>query len=280
MQHNEGTFQGYGGIRLYTQSWLPDTAPRALVAILHGYAEHSDRYMNMVNALVPHGYGLFAFDLRGHGRSEGRRGHVDHWSDYEADVSLFLDHIRAHMPDWPTFLLGHSNGGLIALSYGLRAPHDHASGLRGVIASAPSLAPPNISPILLTTGAVLSRVWPTFSMASGLNAAYLSRIPEVANAYRADPLVHDIGSARLSTEMTHAREWVLAHTDQWHLPLLLILGAADQVIPPQMTRQFYQRMNYTDKEIHIYPDSYHEVHNDLSAAQEMADLEHWMDRHL
>ncbi len=279
MQHVEGTIRGYGGTELFTQSWLPDGAAgqaRAALALAHGYGEHSGRYMNVVQALVPHGYALHGLDLRGHGRSQGRRGHVDRWGDYEEDVRLFLEFIRSQAPDVPLFMLGHSNGGLLALTCGLRYPQT----ICGVIASAPSLAPPNIAPVLLALGAALSHVWPTFSMASGLDARRLSRIPEVVNAYRNDPLVQDIGSARLSTEMAAAREWVMAHASEWRLPLLLVVGCHDRLIPPQGARQFYERVQVDDKEMRAYPDAYHEVHNDLCAAQEMADLERWLDGHL
>jgi alpha-beta hydrolase superfamily lysophospholipase len=254
---------------------MPDTSPRAVLAVVHGYGEHSGRYMNMVRALVPHGYGLHAYDLRGHGRSPGRRGHVDRWGDYEDDTCLFLAQIQARSPGIPIFLYGHSLGGMIVLTYGLRRPE----GLRGVIASAPALATPNISPFLLSVSRLFSRAWPTLSMPTGLDVQSISRDPEVVNAYRNDPLVRDIGSARLSTELAAAREWALAHASEFQLPLLMVQGGADRLIPPEMGQRFYDQVLLTDKEIKVYPDAYHEVHNDLCAQQVMLDMEHWLERH-
>jgi alpha-beta hydrolase superfamily lysophospholipase len=276
MQHTQGSYYGYGGIKLFRKDWLPDTAPRAELLIVHGFGEHCGRYMNVVNALVPQEYAIHSFDLRGHGQSEGRRGHVNHWSEYEEDVRVLVQQVHEQTPDLPLFLLGHSLGGLIVLTYGLRYPND----VKGIISSSPALAPPAIAPVLLSISRLLSHIWPTFSMATGLAASGISRIPEVVTAYRNDPQVHDIGSARLGAEMARAQHQVLTHAADWQLPLLEIQGSADRIIPPGAGKTFYEKVAGTDKEIRIYTDAYHEPHNDLCAAQEMTDIAAWLNRHL
>ena len=276
MQHSQSSMYGYGGVKLFTQSWLPDSAPRAGLVIVHGFGEHSDRYMNVVNDLVPRGYAIYSFDLRGHGRSEGQRGHVNRWVEYEEDVRSFLQQVQQQAPELPIFLMGHSLGGLIVLSYGLRCPQD----MRGVISSSPALARPGISPVLLSLSTLMSRIWPTFSMSTGLDARGISRIPEAVNAYRNDPLVHDVGTARLGMEMSVTREKVLAHAAEWQPALLLIQGSADRIVPPDVGKVFFARAGNLDKEILVYTDAYHEPHNDLCAAQEMADLISWLERHI
>ncbi len=276
MQHSQSSMYGYRGVKLFTQNWLPDEPPCAGLVIVHGFGEHSDRYMNVVNALVPRGYAIYSFDLRGHGRSEGRRGHVNRWREYEEDVHVMIQQMHEQTPGLPLFLLGHSLGGLIVLTYGLRYPQE----TKGIISSSPALAPPGIAPVLISVSKLLSRVWPTFSMATGLDASGVSRIPEVVTAYRDDPQVHDIGSARLGTEMARAQHEVLAHAAEWQGPLLLIQGSADRIIPPGVGKAFFEQVTVADKEMHIYADAYHEPHNDLCAAQEMTDLTAWLSRHL
>src|SRR3990170_2759580 len=131
MQAIDSTFRGAGGIELVTHRWAPDgtIAPRAAVAIVHGLGEHSGRYGAVVSALTGRGFAVHDFDLRGHGRSPGRRGHIEAWSDYRADLAAYLDPVQAQeAPGTPVFFYGHSLGGAILLEYGLRRP----GGLAGV----------------------------------------------------------------------------------------------------------------------------------------------------
>lgn len=278
MAHDEDTFRGAGGIELYEQRWLSDAGEaRAVVAIVHGFGEHSGRYTNMVDRLVPAGYAVYAFDLRGHGRSPGQRGHVDRWTEYREDVGAFVCHVSEREPGRPLFLLGHSMGGLIVLEYA----EQHPEGLRGVIASGPLLAQPGISPVKLALGRVISRVYPRFSLDTGLDVTAISRDPAVVEAYRKDPLVHGRGTARLSTEIAAAQARTLAGAPTWTLPLLIIHGAADRLAPATGSRAFFERVAAgVDKERDEIPDGAHEPHNDTSQRQALDILQGWLDRHL
>lgn len=276
MTHTQGALQCHDGLTLYCQAWRPDGDAKAALAILHGFGEHGGRYTNIVNALVPRGYAVHVFDLRGHGRSPGLRGHVNHWADLRQDAGAFIRMVALREQRRPLFIFGHSLGGLVALEYALRSP----GGLSGVIASSPSLGQIGISPLLFALSKVMSRVWPAFSMDTGLDATLLSRDPAVVNAYRTDPLVHSIGSARLGTEITAAREWVQAHAADMRLPLLLIQGSADRLTEPAGGRAFYEKASSADKEHRLYEGAYHELHNDTCREQMLADLAAWLDRHL
>ena len=156
MRHTEGKFAGADSTDLYYQCWKPIDGPRAVLAIVHGFGEHSGRYPNVVGHLVPRGYAVYGFDHRGHGRSPGKRGHINTWSEYRDDVRAFLQLIKQHELTRQVFLLGHSLGGLIVLEYVLRYP----DGLKGVIASGPLLARARVSPVLAVLAKVLSRVAP------------------------------------------------------------------------------------------------------------------------
>jgi alpha-beta hydrolase superfamily lysophospholipase len=276
VQHSEGTFTGAGGVMLYYQRWLPDGMPRAAVAVVHGFGEHSGRYTNVVNQLTPAGYAVYAMDLRGHGRSPGQRGYINAWAEYRDDVGAFLRLVSQEQPMLPLFLMGHSLGGVIALEY---AEH-HPEGLRGVVASGPLLGQPGVSPILLALAQILSRIWPRFSLTTGVDASALSRDLAVAVAYRADPLVHDRGTARLGTELSAAQARTLAGASAFKPPLLIIHGGADRLSPPEASRIFFERAPGPDKERHEIPGGYHEPHNDTSRAQALDILRRWLDRHV
>ncbi len=276
MQHTEGTFTASDGATLFTQSWQPDVEPLATLVIVHGYGEHSGRYANVVNRLVPEGFALHSFDLRGHGRSPGQRGYINSWADYRDDVGVFLQLTARNTPGLRLFLYGHSMGSLIVLDYALHRP----DGLAGVIASAPSLGKLGIPAPLLALSRAISKVWPTFAMKSGLDAAQISRDHAVVDAYRADPLVHDTGSARLGSEIGVAQDWAQAHAADLHLPLLVIQGGADAITAPADTQRFYQYAGSTDKCLLLFEDAYHEVHNDIGCEQALQQMSAWLHAHL
>jgi len=276
MEHQESTFNGYNGIALYAQAWLPEARPRAAVALVHGFGEHSGRYANLVAALLPRGYAVHAYDLRGHGRSPGQRGLIMAWDEYREDTRAFLGTVRTAHPDVPSFLYGHSLGGLIVLDFVLHDP----GGLRGVIASGPTLGPPAIAPILVAISRVLSSIAPRFSLEAGLEKPALSRDPAVPKAYAEDPLVHGRASARLGTELTRTLEWVNAHAGELRLPLLLLHGAADRIAPPAFSKHFFENVGGTDKTFLSPPGGFHEPHNDIDHAAVLAEVEAWIARHL
>jgi alpha-beta hydrolase superfamily lysophospholipase len=276
MQHSEATFVGADGINLYYQSWKPDVEPRAAVAIVHGGWEHSGRYMNLVNCLVPAGYAFYAFDLRGHGRSPGQRAYINSWSEFREDVRALLQMIARQEPTRPLFLFGHSMGGLIVLEYVLHYP----DGLAGVISSAPIVGEIGISPFLLLLSRIISRVYPRFSLSTGQDVTALSRDQAVVQAYRDDPLVHGVGTARLGAEFVAAREYTVAHAADLCIPLLLIYGTADRLSSPEGCRAFFDRVTFPDKTRIEYPGGYHESHNDIDYKKVMSDLEGWLNSHV
>lgn len=278
MRQSEGTFRGAGGLGLYYQRWRPEGSdpPRAALAISHGFGEHSGRYMNVVNYLAPRGYSVYGFDHRGHGRSPGQRGYIRRWSEFREDLGAFLRLVRESEPERPLFLIGHSMGGLVALEYALRQPE----GLAGVIATSPLLAPPGINPVLLRLSRATSRVWPRFSLDTGLDAAMLSRDRAVIEACIADPLVHRRGTARLGTEMSAAIAWTQAHAGDLQLPLLMLHGAADRLTSPEAMRLFFQGVTFADKQLYEYEGGYHEPHNDLDYKRVLANVDGWLERRL
>ncbi|MCJ7708893.1 MAG: alpha/beta hydrolase [Anaerolineales bacterium] len=276
MQHTEGSFRGVDGLDLYYQAWRPEAAPRAVLAVTHGFGEHSGRYMNVVDHFVPRGYAAYGFDLRGHGRSPGKRGFIRAWSDYRGDTAAFLKMVAEKEPRRPLFLYGHSLGGLIVLDYVLHTPE----GLKGVIASGPSLGAPGISPFLLALSRILSVILPSFAMDTKLDATTISRDPLVVKAYKEDPLVHSMGTARLGGEMNATVQWTQAHAQDIRLPLLIVQGAEDRLAPAPDSRRFFDHVTYADKERIEYPGGFHEPHNDIEHPKVMADIERWVERHL
>ena len=276
MEHEEGTFAGQGATELYYQRWRPDASPRATLAVVHGYGEHSGRYGNVVDWFVPRGYALYALDMRGHGRSPGQRGYIESFAQVREDVRAFLDTVHEQEPQPPTFMVGHSQGGLTVLNYVLHDP----SGLAGVVASGPLLSHLPLSPLLLQLSKLLSKVWPSFALDTGVDAAGLSHDQNVVDAYVNDPLVHSKGTPRLGTELIAAIEWTQAHAADMALPCLIVHGGADRLCLPEASRTFYEHITFADKERIEYDGYFHEVFNELGKEKVLADVETWLEKHL
>ncbi|MEA5506734.1 lysophospholipase [Halotia wernerae UHCC 0503] len=275
----EGTFKGVGELDLYYQSWYPQGKVRGILAIVHGLGGHSKRYDNVVEHLIPKQYAVYALDLRGHGCSPGQRGYINSWADFREDLRAFLQLIKTQQPGSPVFVLGHSLGAIIVLDYVLRYPQE-ASRLQGVIALAPAIGKVGVSKVRLLVGKLLSRVWPRFTLNTGIDLTAASRNEKVLAAYAQDTLRHTLATARLATEFFTTVDWVNAHAADWQLPLLILHGGADRVALPEGSKTFYQRVSCEDKSIVEYPGAYHELQNDLNYQEVIADLENWLERHL
>ena len=276
-QHRDGTFVGSEGLPLYYQAWLPLNRPhRAVLVNLHGLGDHSSLYLNIAGHFPARGLALYAYDMRGNGRSPGQRAYLRSWEEYRGDLAAFLAQLRAWEANLPVFVLGHSLGGLVALDYALH----HPEGLSGVIAAAAPLGRVGVPRFLMALGRVMSRVWPRFSLEVGMDLSGLARDPSVVDAVLADPLFHRRGTARLSTEVTAAIARVQARAASLCVPLLILHGAADRMVPPEGSREFFSKVRYPDRELREYPGAYHGLFADIGYQEVLADVERWVEGRL
>ncbi len=276
MNHLEGVFKGYEDLNLYYQRWFPDTEPQGILVLVHGLGGHSGLFNNGVRCLLPQGYGVYAMDLRGHGRSPGQRGYIQHWSDFREDLQAFIQFIDTQEHQESIFLWGHSLGGTIGLDYALQYP-EH---LQGLILSAPALGHVGVPVWKLALGQGLSWIWPRFKMKLGINHASSSRDISILKAYASDILRHEYGSARLATEFFKTVRWIHRHANQLQVPLLLLQGGSDRVALPEGSQTFFQRLQLTDKTYIDYPSSYHDLYADLNYMEVISDIAEWLSGHL
>lgn len=278
IDQHQSVFPGVDGLQLFYQSWYPKGEPKAVLAIVHGLGGHSDKYRNIVEYFVPKQYAIYSLDQRGHGRSPGRRGHINHWSEFREDLRAFHQLILAQQPKCPIFLLGHSLGAVIVFDYVLRYPQA-GSTLSGVIALAPAIGKVGVSPFRLLLGKLLSQVWPSFTLSTGLDLAAGTRDEKMLALYTQDSLRHSLASARLATEYFATVTWIYNHAPEWQVPLLILHGGADRVALPEGSEILYQMIACKDKLRIEYPDAYHELQDDLNYQEVLADLETWLDQH-
>ena len=273
MLYSEGTFKSGGQLDLFYRAWLPEAGreARAVIAVVHGAGEHSGRHANLGRIFAEQGYAVFAYDLRGHGRSPGRRGHVARFAEYINDTGSFLDFIRRQNPEKKVYLLGHSLGGLIAASYVLEPIQ-----LSGLILSSPLMRIKMHVPGWKTAiGQIASHLMPALTMKSGLPAADLCRNPEVGINYRQDPLVHDLATVRFYTEMLSAQSRALAHAGELKVPLLVLYGSGDRIVDPASVRLFYDKAGSV-KTIRCYAGFFHEIFNETDSQIVFEDVLGWL----
>jgi len=278
MEHGESTLARECGLGLYVQWWLPPTVPRAIIGIVHGLGGHSGQptYAHLVRHLTQNGYALYGVDLRGHGRSAGLHGHVNAWEEYRADLQGLLHVIGKQSAGRPVFLLGQSGGGLVVLEYALRRPE----GLRGLIVSAPFLTELKLPVVQRAVLLALAYLCPRLRLRPRLDLSGLSRDPEEVQKLVNDPLTDVRYSARLHRESLAAVRWTRAHAADLRLPLLLLHGAADPIMPPCGSQAFFEKVASQDKTFKLYPGGVHNPFGDSNRQEVLADVVSWLEQHV
>ena len=276
-QHRKGRYGGAEGVEIFWQAWLPEGEPKATVVIAHGVSEHSSRYRYVVETLVPLGFAVYGLDHRGHGRSGGKRAQVGRMAHLLADLDQLVDMARKSHPAVKLFLLGHSMGGCIAIAYALV----HQEKLDGLALSAP-LAALEAAPLplrLIARG--LSLVAPDAGILA-IAADGVSRDPAEVADYEQDPLNHH-GKlpARTVQELTSVVGTFEAAVGELTLPLLVMVGTADTLVPPQAAQMVHDRASSTDKTLHTYDGFYHEIFNEPAGDRDrpLSDLATWLSEH-
>ena len=258
-EHRDGRFErkgGGGGV--FWQAWVPETGVRAVVVVAHGASEHGGRYRYLVERLVPEGIAVYAIDHRGHGRSDGSRALIDRMDRVLADLGTLIALARESHPGCKLFLLGHSMGGCIALSYAL----EHQAELDGLILSAPVAALEAAPAPLRAIARMLSVLAPKTGLLD-VDAGGISRDPTEVRAYDEDPLVYR-GKlpARTLTELADAVGRFPDRVGTLALPLYLFHGTADRIVPIAGSEMIAAGARSQDKTYTRFEGYYHELFNE------------------
>lgn len=263
---------GKDAFRLAARQWDPAGEPLGHVGVVHGLGEHSGRYDELARWLSGAGYRVIAFDLRGHGLTAGKRGHV---SDYEIlldDIDCLRQLLAANSGHLPQFLFGHSLGGNLILNYALR----RRPALTGLVVSSPLLRLTSTPSIWTRTATrMINQLWPSCTINTGVRSDQLSHDPQTVADRDSDPLVHTRVSVRLAVEMVDNGEWVLEHASQLKLPLLLLHGNADRLTSPEATRAFAVNV-HSPCELYLSPDGYHELHREVDRQMTFERIIGWL----
>jgi alpha-beta hydrolase superfamily lysophospholipase len=272
-QHSELNWKTADGLNIFAQAWSPEVTPRAVVALAHGLGEHSGRYAHVAKFFAAAGIATVAYDRRGHGKSDGKRGHAPTYAHYYDEIADLLVQTRRLFPNMPVILYGHSMGGNIALNYILR---NKISDLAGVISSASVIQlafKPN--PFIVAVGRLTLKIYPSFTQNNQLDVNNLSRDPKVVAAYVADPLVHDRLTSVAGLGIIDAAQYLSDHPTNFPVPLYITHGGNDKVTSAPGSVWFANNYN-GDITLRIWNELYHEIHNEPEQLQVLNEMLIWI----
>lgn len=267
-----------GGIFLAAERWTPAQAMRAQVVFVHGLGEHrrARPYPPFYETLAARGYGVLAFDLRGHGVSQGARLYARDFTVLEDDLARTIALAADEAEGRPVFVIGGSFGGLVALAATLD-PHDS---LAGVVAGAPSLDASGVPPMLRRLAPLIATVAPRIKLAPGFDMTGLAHDPEALATYLDDPLLQ-IGriTPALGAAALAGIERVMRRADDLMLPMLMLHGLADRVVPADGTIALHALAGSRDKTLTTYPYAWHHLLLDDIRETATRDIVAWLDAH-
>jgi alpha-beta hydrolase superfamily lysophospholipase len=255
---------------LYAEWFTPASTPKGLVVVTHGYAEHCGRYREVANALVRAGVAVVTYDVRGHGHSDGQRGHVDRFSTYLDDLDAVVawgrgECAKVGLTEPRLILLGHSHGSLITL-------RNLTDSSRSTNAVAAAVASPflglrmKVSPVKQVASKIVAKVYPTLSMSNELRIEDLTSDEGKLAERRADTLCHGVATAGWYDQATQAQAYVYEHADTIRVPTLWLVGGADPIADPAQSRAVADRVRGATVEYHDLVGLKHEVFNERTRA--------------
>jgi alpha-beta hydrolase superfamily lysophospholipase len=273
----ERTFDGVGGVRIVYDVWTPDTTPRAVVALSHGFGEHARRYDHVAQRFGQDALVTYALDHRGHGRSGGKRVLVKDISEYTGDFDTLVGIAGKEHPGVTRVVLGHSMGGGIVFAYGVERPDAYDL----MVLSGPAVAAQTaVSPPLAWLAKTLGAIVPGLPVQQ-LDAGAVSRDPAVVDAYNTDPLVyHGKVPAGVARALVLVGETMPKRAAALTAPLLVVHGSEDQLIPVDGSRQLVDAVGSSDVELKVYPGLYHEVFNEPERDQVLDEVVSWINARL
>ena len=263
-----------GGVELHVEHFDPASPARLVLVTVHGFGAHCGIYRHVAGALLARGIAVTQFDCRGHGRSQGRRGHVDRFDDYHSDLKLVVRRARERTPGVPWALMGHSLGGAIVLDHVLRQQSQPQADR--LVAVAPWLElKMKVSMPKRAAAEFFSRLKPTLTIRNGLKAEDVSRNPEVVANFFRDPLVHHVATAGWFAGVLHAQAALRAMAARLQIPTLLVVAGQDRIVSTEASLAFARAAGST-AEVRLYQELYHELFLEPEREQVVSDVADWL----
>lgn len=272
----EATFESSDGLAIFYRSWRPEDPPRAIVVINHGVNSHSGQHAWTAQQFAASGIAVYAIDMRGRGRSSGKRLALRDVAEHTGDLHMLIGVAKAADPEVPLFLLGHSAGGVVGCSYVL----DHQDELAGFICESFAYRVPAPAPVLWLTKNVLGPLFPRLPVLK-LKMEDFSRDPAAVAALLADPLTkNEVQPAGTVAALLRATDRMRTEFATVTLPLLILHGTEDRATMYQGSQEFLTKAGSADKMLKLYDKHYHDLLNDIGKEKVFTDVLGWMESRL
>ena len=243
---------------IFLRSWPSNNDPTYNIIIIHGLGEHSGRYKEFASFFIKKNIGVFSFDLIGHGKSDGLKGHISNIKDFTDSIEEVLIEVRKRFINTPIIIFGHSLGGCLALNYLIERKSKEIS--LAIISSAWIETEIQIPKYLLIIQRVIHTLFPKVRLSNRLDTKDLSKDIKIIDKYKNDPLVHDRISLNLLSEINKTIEKIKNKDYNIEIPVLIIHGKKDKIISYKGSELINKKIK--DSKLKLYDNVYHEPHND------------------
>lgn len=248
-----------------------DGEPRGVVTIVHDAGEHGARYHALAEVLADRGWAVALPDLRGHGKSEGERGHCAGLREVQRDLDEVQNHLAYRLPDAPKVLLGVGLGAAYAASYAAADP----GRLAALVLAAPLVEPRfEDPPARKGLSKFFGKELPTDVGSTGYRAEDLSADPGVRAAWTGDDLVHTQMTRRAAAEARRAIADHLANGPRIDLPTMVVQGTDDRIGSPD------RACAWQGPQLHVVEGAGHALFHEPTASATCAAIADWLDETL
>ncbi len=272
----EGTFPTPDGTKLYYCTVQPAN-PKGIVVIIHGLGEYCGRYRDFTDYLVKHGWGVYLFDQRGHGKSPGTRMFARDLNQLVEDLGDFLRYVRKQNPKKKLFLFGHSFGGQVSINY----LAGEGNSVQGLILSAPNVrVAVHVSSLKRLVARLLVNLIPTLRLPTAIKPEFISHDAAVVEQFRSDKLIQHKITLRLGTALIDNVEGIMKLAPEIRMPCLILHGEKDQVTSPEGSKELFKVIGSKDRDLKLYPGFFHEILNEVGKEKVYRDIEEWLEKRL
>lgn len=274
--YKEGYIRGYSGVKIFYRAWTAKD-PSHFIFFIHGLTGHSGKYIEFGKYLIDNDINVFMIDLRGHGKSGGKRGDIGSFETYLLDVKQMLSFIEKNYKLEKLFLSGHSMGGLISIAYILNY---RDCDIEGLILSAPGLKIGiDVNPFLKKLIYLIPKNLLIGYVDSHINPELQTRDEDKRRVFYRDKLILRKISLRLVRELFKTSEEVFARAEEVRKPLLIFIGTGDRLVDPMGIKEFFERVKVEDKELVEMEGGLHEIFNDLYREKAYRKFVEWVLKH-
>ena len=270
------SWKSIDGLKIFAQTWQPKSEVKAVINLVHGMGEHSGRYYQWAKKFAEKGIAVVSFDHRGHGNSEGKRGHSPSYDSLMNDIDLLFQKSEELYPNVPVFLYGHSLGGNLVLNYVLRK----APKIAGVIATSPWLKLTEQPPkMLLTFAKAMKSIMPSLSQNTNLNPAFISRDEKEVELYAKDKLVHGKITVGMFLDVVNSGIWAIQNARKLKNNALICHGTGDKITSHKASLEFADKVQ-DSAEVKLFDGAYHELHHESIREELFEHILNWIENKL